>query len=327
MTVTPVARPPRLPLFWRIVLYGVSYFVLQVLCLLVATLLATGLVGVIGAFAGGAVGELAFSAALVCGTLLLTHWFRRHVDRRSWRAIALPSLSRGWRQLLLGLVLGAATMGLLFLVEYVAGWLQITGSDIVDTGVAATVVSLGLGLLGANALAPGFTEEVVFRGYMFQNLGRDFPIWGAVVIIELLFGPFHVIPALRNGFDLPFVLSFFVTAVLFTLLVVLLRLITGLLWLPIGFHIGFNWFETNIFGLNLPKHSLLHVTFTGLAVLVGGPPFPTESGLVCMLVLLGTIVLAAAWLRRRGRFPVTGDRLDDDGAVMTHSALPSTVGA
>lgn len=308
-----LAHDRRLNLFWRVLLYEIAYFVLMVFCLLLGVLAAVAIRGEIGTV----VGELLFSATFVSLTIVLTYQFRRSIDRRSWRGMALTSFKAGWPQLLLGLLLGTATIGLVFVIEYALGWVQVVGTGIASDGLAGTAFFLLVGLFGGSALAPGFTEELAFRGYPFQNMGERFPLWLATVITGLLFGVFHIIPAFKNGFNLPFVLGFLVTAFLVNVLLVLFRLRTGVLWLAIGWHIAFDWGETNIFGLNLSKHSLVHVKIIGPAFMTGGEPFVTESGLVTMIVLVLAIALAYLWIRQSKQRLDWQARLNGEGQVQT----------
>jgi len=62
---------------------------------------------------------------------------------------------------------------------------------------------------------------------------------------------------------------------------------------------------------------LLHVEATGPAAMVGAAPFPTESGLVALGVLVLGIVLFSLWARyRQGNFSWHA-RLTDEGQAQT----------
>lgn len=72
-------------------------------------------------------------------------------------------------------------------------------------------------------LAP-IAEEVLFRGYLLQKLGKRAPTWLAIILTSLLFGAVHM--AWNVGID-TFALS---------IVLCLLRLVTGSLWAPILLH-------------------------------------------------------------------------------------------
>lgn len=67
-------------------------------------------------------------------------------------------------------------------------------------------------------------EEVLFRGYLFQKLQKRAPLWLAIFMTSLTFAVVHF--AWNVGFDV-FVLS---------IVLCLLRVVTGSLWAPILLH-------------------------------------------------------------------------------------------
>lgn len=49
--------------------------------------------------------------------------------------------------------------------------------------------------IAAIAVLPALAEEIVFRGSLARGLGRDRPMWQAIVISSAVFGIYHLIPA------------------------------------------------------------------------------------------------------------------------------------
>jgi hypothetical protein len=77
-------------------------------------------------------------------TVAVTYGFRRWVDRRDWRGIGLPSSSGGHLVASgAGFLLGVAAITVLFTVEWAAGWLQVTGSELTERGLVGVTVLLG----------------------------------------------------------------------------------------------------------------------------------------------------------------------------------------
>ncbi len=78
-------------------------------------------------------------------------------------------------------------------------------------------------------------------------------------------------------------------------------LLTRRLWLPIGIHWAWNFFENNIFGAPdsgepaNPVYTLIHAHFSGPFALTGGP-FGPEARVVCVVVstLAGLLLLRLA---------------------------------
>jgi len=132
--------------------------------------------------------------------------------------------------------LGVLVAGILFAYEYGTQWIQIVGY----AGRASAVTLLIDSLLLSAAF--GACEEICMRGYLFQNLGEDRPIWQATLITGLVFGAFHL---LSVGFGARGV-TFFIFAMMLNVFLVLTRLVTRSLWMGIGFHTAFDWAAINL---------------------------------------------------------------------------------
>jgi hypothetical protein len=131
----------RLRIGWRMLAY------------LVAWSLVIGLAGevLVGRHPTPARQLLALVA--IPATVAITYGFRRWVDRRDWRGTGLPWPSR--QQLVaggVGFLVGVAVITVLFTVEWAAGWIQVTGSELAAQGLAGVTVLLCGGL--PNLLAP-----------------------------------------------------------------------------------------------------------------------------------------------------------------------------
>ncbi|HLZ57861.1 MAG TPA: type II CAAX endopeptidase family protein [Ktedonosporobacter sp.] len=295
--VTDDRRPN---VFWRILCYICSFFVLDVVAEILAELVVALLrwpqtivqpVSVL------------FTIPAIFG---FTYFFRLCVDRRSWRGIALTPLTRGPQLLLLGMLLGSIMPGLIFVIEYALGWIQIAGTELDSSGL---VGSLSLVLLGlVFAIATGFIEELAFRGYVFQNLGRNLPLWLAILITGILFGLLHFT---QPGFDVVLILQ----AVVVSALWVFCRLGTGTLWLAIGWHAAWNWMEDSVIGFSSADtpaygHALLH-----LKLLRPGWITLPEHGPVGFLIQLLGLVVLVLWVQRGKRRWDMQSRLDDEGQM------------
>jgi len=313
-----LAHDKRLTLFWRILLYLCGVFVLLVASPILAKLILLGWSSSLPLVVFGLLLSGLYMLINVLGVLGWTYLFRRHVDKRPWRGIGLTSLRQGLPLVLLGFVLGGGMLGLIFGIDYGFGWIQVVGTEFSVSGMVASIGIVIANLMGGS-IVPGFTEELAFRGYSFQNLGERFPIWLATLITGVLFGLFHV---LHFGEGSVFAIVSFVvlTIPLFTILTVILRLGMRSLWLAIGFHTSWDWFLNNVLGLGSVDsptygHALLHIRTTGPDVMVGATPFPTESGLVALFVLVLGIVLFSLWAQYRKWNFSWQARLTDEGQI------------
>jgi membrane protease YdiL (CAAX protease family) len=300
-----VADDRRLNLFWRILFYICGFFLLDVVAEILAELVVALLRWPQTALQPVSV---LFTIPAIFG---FTFFFRQRVDRRPWRGIALTPLTRAPLLMLLGLLVGSIFIGLIFIVEYALGWIRIAGTEFASSGIAG---GLGLVLLGlVFAAATGFIEELAFRGYVFQNLGRKLPLWLATLITGVLFGLLHFT---QPGFGVVLV----VQAMVVTALWVFCRLGTGTLWLAIGWHTAWNWMEDSVTGFtnaNTPAygHALLHLKLLQPDWLV----LPEQSPLGFIIDLLGLVVLVL-WIQRGKRQLHLQGRLDDEGQMQAKTA-------
>ena len=84
-------------------------------------------------------------------------------------------------------------------------------------------------------------EELIFRGYFYTNLATRMPLWLAVVGQAVLFTLWGLLNGGENSLDRS--LLFFT----FAIIVGIFRVITGSIWVGIGFHLVFQTFA-QLFG-------------------------------------------------------------------------------
>jgi membrane protease YdiL (CAAX protease family) len=215
----------------------------------------------------------------------------RLVDRRPLQQLGLETRQAA-RRWLKGALIASVMMGFVVVVGYTlvdgATW------DINPSPPRAAIVLLG-GLLGF--LIQGPAEEVLFRGYIFENVRDRWGLTWATLVSSLAFALLH---ANNPAFGpLPFV-----NLVLFGAAMALYkaRIDDGQLWGVFAIHTVWNWLQQVVFGLpnsgmaSVPENSLFTVS-PNLAVpdAISGGGFGPEGTLAATLVLLALI---AACLRR-----------------------------
>jgi membrane protease YdiL (CAAX protease family) len=136
-------------------------------------------------------------------------------------------------------------------------------------------------------------EEFRARGYGLFTLSAGIGFWPAAIVSSAYFGYSHHGNSGEDWVGL-------VNAGAFGLLLCFLLRRTGNLWLPIGFHMAFDWGETYFYGVAdsgqvLPGH-LLNSCGSGAALLSGGTVGP-EGSLLCTLLIVVVGVICAVWLR------------------------------
>ena len=284
----------RLNLVWRLACYMLSWWVVFLLSAVPAAVLAT-LLRWPARYENAAF--VVFAIPFLIGW---TYVFRRWIDRRPWAGIGLTSPSAGLPQLGAGFLAGSVMVAAWLLLDSALGWVRFAGDEPATSGLLPAVGFVLVGL-AANSGA-GFLEEIGYRGYVFQNLGRRFPLWAAVPLSSLLF-------AIAVHFNqlTPFLVAI---AVAVGVLLAVTRLLTGAIWFAIGLHWAFDGTQTYLFGLGNTSppysHSLIHLQAQGYLASVNGQD-PMELVVACAAAGLGLL-----WLHRARRLD-WGSRLDDGG--------------
>jgi membrane protease YdiL (CAAX protease family) len=214
--------------------------------------------------------------------VLFTLWFARRYDCRSWREIGLTVTPRTLRDLLLGSVLGATGFVL------VGGYAVLGLVSIHRTENSVSEV-FRYGLLFCPAV--GFSEELIFRGYLLPNLVQVVGRAGAIWLSAILFWAIHLIgPDAGEPIDA-------IALVMFGVLCALCYLATGSLWLPISLHSTWDFTSLGVFRgpPRLPLPSIFSVEFHAPAWLVGQSGRAGLGALAFLLLLLGIVW---GWLYR-----------------------------
>ena len=246
----------------------------------------------------------------IAGVFLVTWLIRVKANRRAWAPIGLP------RPQLLRLVLGAlAGLSLILLaslLEYKLGWLHVTT---VDTSLHRGVSKpLWMVLALLPSLAVGFSEELAFRGYVFETLAERLPVWVAALLMSVVFALAHFS---LSGFNVAFVVAVTVMSLVF----LSLRFAAGSLWFAIGFHGAWDWTQTYLVGLattgtgNDP--ALVQIRQTGPSFWVGNQQ-ATEGGVLFLLIEISVLILALAYAASIDRLPPWTQRLRVDETNPQH---------
>lgn len=232
--------------------------------------------------------------ATLFGTTLSIFLARRFLDKRSF--VSLGTKINGWAllDLLTGIVITFFMMGLIFTIEWAAGWVTIDSFAWQDQSLAAVIIELLVVLL--TLVLVGWSEELLSRGYHLQTLeGGLNTIW-AVLLSSAVFSFLHL--ANPNAESIGFVATGLFLAGVF-LAFGYLR--TRQLWLPIGLHIGWNFFEGVVFGFpisGLNYYRLTRIQISGPEIWTGGS-FGPEAGLVLIPGLILGFILVYLYTRNR----------------------------
>jgi uncharacterized protein len=204
---------------------------------------------------------------------------RRFIDRRSIASLGIAPSALGMRDLIVGWFMALFAMGILFVAMRALGWVEIRSAGI----VAGSEIFVWFIIF----LAVGWYEELLVRGYYFQNLKDGLGKGWAIALTSVLFGFMHIT---NPNASLIAALGITLAGLLFAYAI----LRTGSLWLAVGIHAGWNFSLGNVFGLpvsGIDSSSIIQSQLIGPELWTGGY-FGPEAGLAVIptLALLAVMI-------------------------------------
>jgi membrane protease YdiL (CAAX protease family) len=234
--------------------------------------------------------------AEIAAVLLATRIFKRR-DGLTWADVGLGR-GRVLADLFLGTAIGTVEFALVPLLGLAPGWVALApggGAPDLSAGVvAAALLSFGVVLF---ALVPAAAfEEIADRGYVFTILAARHRV-AAVLVTALAFTLMH---AGNTGFNAVAFAHVFLAGVALAVG----RIRSGALWLPIGWHFGWNvaqgWvFGAAVSGMHPAPSALLTLQLDGPPLMTGGE-FGPESGLLAVGASLLTLLAYVKLVPARG---------------------------
>jgi len=283
---------PRLRAGWRLSLQ----VVLQLVLLMLAG--AAVLIGMGGIFTGApnsftssqlVVTQIAEFAAVTLSIFVA----RRFLDRRPFVSLGLQAGRRSILDFVAGIGITFLMMGLVFAAEWMLGWLKLTG--FAWQGQSEHKVGLEVATMLAVCLLVGWNEELMSRGYHLQTLASGLTLGWGWILSSTIFGVLHLANPHANWMAVAGI-------VLAGLFLGYAYVRTGRLWLSIGLHTGWNFFEGVVFGFpvsGIAFYPLARISVSGPALWTGGE-FGPEAGLLLIPALgVGFGLVGLYVLRRR----------------------------
>lgn len=232
---------------------------------------------------------------LVNLAIILLAW--RWIERKQSKEMYWEFSRRQWRYLNWGLLAGACEVILVFVVLWALG---VVHPAFGLSKVPLKVWIMALGWMFASSVLGPITEEVLNRGYWFQNIKRGWGVTVAVVITSALFGGLHL---LNPNAEILGAVNIALSAAIYAFGLLWLKS----LWFPIGWHAGWNFTQFFIAGLPNSGISVSSLGLEGTTLFVtrlsgpdrlSGGQFGMEASIVRTVVLIG-IILGLLWLQRK----------------------------
>ena len=270
---------PRLRAGWRLLIHTIGYNIFLI-CISIPALIPILLWSI-------SPDNLLLNSAIALFAVTPSVFLaRRFLDKRSITSLGLKLDRQVLADVVVGFFIPFLVMGLIFLTEWSLGWLTLDGfawqTDVILTVILNTILYLGILLIVA------WNEELLFRGYRLQNFSDGLNTTWGVLLSSVWFGIAHLANPNTDA-------KFSVAIGIFLAGVFLAYgyLSTNQLWLPIGLHLGWNFFEGVVFGFpvsGLDIYRLIRITVDGPVLWTGGA-FGPEAGLVVLPGLLLGVTL------------------------------------
>jgi membrane protease YdiL (CAAX protease family) len=215
---------------------------------------------------------------------------RRFLDKRSFQSLGLKLDAQTLVDISAGLIITFVLMGLIYLAEVMLGWSTL--ESFAWNIKPASAVITGTLMYLAFFILVSMDEELLFRGYHLQTLISGLNLFWALLISSAVFGILHLSD--------PNATWAAAIGVLFAGLFLSYAYIrTEQLWLSIGLHIGWNFFQGVVFGFSVSGVNgfrLIHHQVTGPELWTGGA-FGPEAGLIILPAISIGIALIYVYTR------------------------------
>ncbi len=241
---------------------------------------------------GAPKGSLARLGAVAIAAAVAVAVARLFLDRRSIASLGVAFGPGAIFDVFFGLFVSLLIMTAFFVLNLLNGLITVEGLSWWDAGEpdAALFSATLLALLARYALS-AFWQELVLRGYIFQNLmdglGKYFAVFSLCALSVLV-----------NAVTPGATLSGNIISMLITLQLVYAYLASGRLWLPMGLHLGWTFAQGPVFGFpvnGVETPSLIAQSPAGVELLSGG----ADKSILMIPLLIAAFPLI--WVYSRGR--------------------------
>ena len=208
--------------------------------------------------------------------LMFCLWlFMKFIDRKPLMSLGLKY--EGFQQdFKFGLILGAGLIAIGFFSLFILGYVRVESFsfpflDIVLYFILFVVVA--------------FHEEIMLRGYILRSLMESMNRYLALAISSLIFMTVHL---LNPNISFLGVVNLFLAGIVLGIYYVH----KSNLWLPIGMHLTWNFFQGPIFGFEvsgIKSQSLIKQTVNGSDLITGGK-FGFEASLFATVLIVVVIL-------------------------------------
>lgn len=209
-------------------------------------------------------------------------------DKGKVREIGFTNVKSSWKDLFAGLLIGAVSF------TVVAFILLATKSVEMVNGLGMPKFSRSLLVELVVFIFVGINEELFCRGYCMTVLKQTKKAWVPLIVSAIIFSAMH---SMNGGISLLAYINLF----LFGIFMGYLFMKTKNLWMCIGYHITWNYFQGDVFGFLVSGNntdSIYKIKVLSSNIINGGS-FGPEGGLVVTILLVISVLLVYKFIPNR----------------------------
>lgn len=210
--------------------------------------------------------------------------FLRFIDKKKLRDVGLTSIKSHVGELSYGLLLGALSMSGIFVTLLLTKNIRLINSF--SKPAISSYIFTGMFLF----ILVGIKEELLCRGYCITMLNSMKKPWLSVIVSSLIFSALHLFNPNVKALGL-------INIVLVGILFGYMFIKTDNLWMPIGYHITWNYFQGNVFGFPVSgttAHGIYNLSVRNDNLLTGGA-FGPEAGLLATIAIIIGMILVSMY--------------------------------
>ena len=195
-------------------------------------------------------------------------------EKKKISSMGITSIKKGYKELIVGLGLGAITMSIVAIGIVAIGDVKLV-KPINKPNIS---IYLLYGLI--QFIFVGFVEEILSRGYIMSVLKQTRNKWIILIGPALIFAALHLG---NNGIDVLSFINLFLVGVLFAYMFMKSKNI----WMPIGYHITWNYFQGYIWGFKVSGTSTngLYQIENVTNNIINGGAFGPEGGIIVTIII------------------------------------------
>ena len=207
-------------------------------------------------------------------------------EKNKFRFMGLTNIKKGYKELVVGLLLGAITITVVGVILLLIGEVTLVNS-LSNPNISYELLS---GLIAF--IAVGFGEEIFGRAYCMYVLKQTRNKYIVLGVSAAIFAAMHLG---NSGISFLALINLFLVGILFGYMFMK----SGNVWMPIGFHITWNYFQGYVLGFQVSGNEvrgIYQLNNVGNTFFNGGT-FGPEGGIIVTVILIITFFIVGAYYK------------------------------